>query len=93
MLTAQENFPIKNDWCSEAQKNIKDFNINLCNSEIKSMKRAQSHRITRHKSTELAFKCLIQNKENGKKGNILNYKDQLQMDHFLCPKFVLDLED
>ena len=93
MLTAQENFPTKNDWYSEVQNNIKEFNINLSNSETKSMNRKQFHRITRQKSTEQAFQCLIQKKEKGKKGNILKYKNQLQMADYSCPNIFLDLED
>ena len=93
MLTAQENSPTKNDWYSEVQKNIKEFNIDLSNSDIKNMNKKQFQKITRQKSAELAFKCLIQKKEKGKKGNILKYKNQLQMADYLCPNNFLDIDD
>ena len=93
MLRAQEESPTKGDWFSETQKNIREFELNLSNSEIKAMSKDQFHKITKMKTEKLAWNNLREKQKRGNKRKYIEYADQLQMADYLHPNRILNLED
>ena len=93
MLRAQGDTPVKGDWFSDSQTTLKEFNLNLSNSQIKGMSKNEFHKITKVTSEAQAFKYLTEKQKKGKKGRNIMYHNQLEMACYLNPNNQLNLED
>ena len=93
MLMAQKNMPKKGDWYSECMSILKEFDINLSISEITSMDRKAFRKLTKSMASQVAYKALISQQLNGKKGVNIKFTGALNMAEYLRPNSRLTLDE
>ena len=77
-LEAQQISPSKNDWCLKVVEDMKAVNINLSESEIRSMKKSKFKRIVNINIRESARKYLIKLKNKHSKSDGLSEDYKMQ---------------
>ena len=83
VYNAQKMQPVKNDWYLQVQQGLKDFNINLSEEEIKSLKREKFKTIVKKSVKEQGEIYLSKSRSNHSKSKNLNNKFELQ-DYLVC---------
>ena len=74
--------PLKNDFVSCCEKNLKQLNIDLSFKEISEMSKYTFKRLVKQKTEESAFKYLIEEKNKQSKIAHIQYRS-LQMQEYL----------
>ena len=82
VFVAQLQQPVRLDWTTQVQKDLKDFKIDLTLEEIKSKSTDVFKTLVRKKSTEYEFSKLMMAKQPHTKMNQLNYP-KLEMPQYL----------
>ena len=63
VFQAQQENPVRNDWCQTVRDDLDKLNINLNNKEIKRIKREAFKKLVKKKCKEASLKYLIKEKD------------------------------